>query len=214
MRVALDYVLARVEAEGLDRMVAHQKSGGGLGKIAQANSVEEIKEILSTLPSQVQGDIVLKVWKATANKGRKGLQEVAYTWTVAGTMDGGAVNGAPGYAGGPSWREFMELRLQLMQKEIEAKHASKEKDGIGFADFAPLLQGLIGRLGSAAPTPSPVTGAEQPAPAASPKAASGRDPELDAILADVVRFYRRNPEQARQMAPSLHAMANGTDGQA
>lgn len=210
MRVALDYVLARVDAEKLDRMTAHQRGAGGAaaGKIAYAEGTEAIREILQTLPGQVSGDIVLRCWRHGDNRGKKALAETAYTWTVAGTMEGGAIGGAPGVAAGPSWREYLDLKLDLARREIEDRYRDKEKgDGFSMRDLAPIIAGLAQRLAapvSGAPDPAPVSG-----PAPTPKAKAGeRDPELDAILADVVRFYRRNPEQARQFAPMLRDMAN------
>lgn len=205
MRVSLEYVVGRIEAEGLDRVFVFTKgAGGALGhKIASAEGTQAAVDLLSTLPGQVAGDMVVKAWKHRPELRKPNTADLAYHWTVSGTM---AVTGAGGYAGtggGPSWREYLDLKLELARREMEAKYADKENDGFNMRDLAPVLQGLVMRLG--APS-QPV--AVAPAPVASTGGGASDDPELRSILADVVRFYRNNPEQARQFAPMLRDMAN------
>lgn len=211
MKVSPQYVKERAEAESLDRLLATAKGGGaaGGGIIARGNSAEEVAEILDTLPGQVQGEFVVKVWKHSANKGRKGLHEIAYTFTLDGTMNGNAVQGIGG--SGPSWRELMDLKLQILKMELEHKYEGKKDDTL--ATLTPLITGIVARLGSGAPA-APVAAADPEPVAAAPKADRGQDAELRDILADVARFYRRNPAQAREFAPHLKQMANGTQGSA
>lgn len=210
MKVSAQYVKDRAEAEHLDRLIATAKGYGaaGGGIIARGNSAEEVQEILDTLPGQVQGEFVVKVWKNTANKGRKGLAEIAYTFILDGTM---GTNGVQGIAGGaPSWRELMDLKLQILKMEMENKYEGKKDDTL--TQLAPLISGIVSRLGASGPAPAPAAPVSSPDPA--PKADRGEDAELREILADVARFYRKNPDQARQFAPTLKQMANGTSGSA
>lgn len=206
MRCSLEYVVGRIEAEGLDRVFVFTKgAGGALGhKIASAEGTTAAVELLSTLPAQVAGDMVVKAWKHRPELRKPNTADLAYHWTVSGTM---AVTGAGGYAGngagGPSWREYLDLKLELARREIEAKYADKDGDGFNMRDLAPVLQGLIARLGAPSQPVAPA-----PAPVASTGGGGSDEPELRAILADVVRFYRNNPEQARQFAPMLRDMAN------
>lgn len=209
MKVSAAYVKERAEAEHLDRLIATAKGYGaaGGGIIARGNSAEEVQEILDTLPGQVQGEFVVKVWKHSANKGRKGLHEIAYTFILDGAMN----SNVQGIAGGtPSWRELMDLKLQILKMELEHKYEGKKDDTM--QTLAPLISGIVSRLGSNAPA-APV-GTADPETVAAPKPDRGQDNELRDILADVARFYRRNPEQARQFAPTLKQMANGTAGSA
>ena len=205
MKVSPQYVKDRAEAEGLDRLIATAKGYGaaGGGIIARGNTAEEVADILDTLPGQVQGEFVVKVWKNTANKGRKGLHDIAYTFILDGQMNGNSVQGIAG--GSPSWRELMDLKLQILKMEMEHKYEGKKDDTL--STLAPLISGIVARLGSPAGGAAPVSEAAPPEPVA--KADRGEDAELREILADVARFYRKNPAQARQFAPTLKDMANG-----
>ena len=210
MKVAVQYVKDRVEAEGLDRLIATAKGYGAAsgGIIAKANGSADVMEILDTLPGQVAGDFVVKVWKESPNKGRKGLDERAYTFILDGTMNGtGMIQGAN--ASGPTWREYLDLKLQLAKNELEQRYAGKEDDT--WKTLAPMIQGIAAQLMGNRPhiVPEPIA-ATPPNPA--PRAE--QDEELNAILKDVVRFYRKSPGQARQFAPMLRQMIDGNGASA
>lgn len=206
MKVAVQYVKDRVEAEGLDRLIATAKGYGAAsgGIIAKANGVEDVMGILDTLPGQVAGDFVVKVWKDTPNKGRKGLDERAYTFILDGTMNGNTAIQGVG-ASGPTWREYLDLKLQLAKNELEQRYAGKEDDT--WKTLAPMIQGIAAQLLGNRPhiVPEPIAATPPPKPARDPE----EDEELSAILKDVVRFYRKSPGQARQFAPMLRQMIDG-----
>lgn len=206
MKVAAQYVKDRVEAEHLDRLIATAKGYGqaGGGIIAKANTEADVMDILDTLPGQVSGEFVVKVWKDSANKGRKALHDVAYTFILDGQMNGaGNIQGMN--AGGPTWREYLDLKLQLARNEMEARNAGKDDDTL--KTLAPMIQGIAMHLLKApGPTIVPPVEPIAAAPATEPKET---DAELSAILRDVVRFYRKSPQQAKEFAPMLKQMADG-----
>lgn len=210
MRRTLADIKAMVEARGLDRLVAFDSRGR---KVEEAEGTKEIIETLDNLERSTPDwiHVTLNKYKADS-KDKRSWEARSFHAEFKGT---GEMPGAVGatrdeYGGrGPTWREFFDLKLENMRKEVEEQNATTTANIV--RELSPAITMLIGALGKkmiggSDAAPAPIAA---PTPRATPDAPDSPMPmELRVMLANVVKVYRNNPDVARQYAPAIEQLAN------
>lgn len=196
MSATLELVRRMVTDQGLDVVEVWNQRGSEL--VAEGRGANALA-VLDEVAGQLTGTYRVEAYRdadvsanGTVKKGAK-----AYRWSVVfGNVSGPAAMPAAG----PSWAEFIDLRLQLQEKTLREELAGGN-DG-AMDRIAGLLEKVL--TGGQAPTP-----ATPPAPApAQPGQDAGGElpPEVLEAARNVALLYRRDPAAFRQYAPILANM--------
>jgi len=184
---ALDYLTVYDQAK---RHLLYEADGAD----ALADALDELPELLSGTVRVIAGR------QSDRDKGGKDAR--AYEWTVNLSTVAGRVGAV---ADAPTWRELMDLRLELQEQRLRAELQPAEPGYMG--QLVEMLSGMLQPGGAMAPKVASVAGA---APAAAP--APDPNAELPAEVLEAARnvalLYRKDPDTFRAYAPALANLVN------
>lgn len=202
MTVRVSLVRSVCAANGLDLLQVYDQAKRQM--IFEARGTADVLQALDTLPDELNGTFRL----VGTQQGAKGKEAPAFEWVVSFNGSGDdAPRGVGSVDGGPTWREYIELREELLTMRLREEMAPASPgpwDKI--AEMLPQM--LPGIMGKAAPV--------VPAAAAQPVAGAAADggalpPDVLAAAQNVVKLFKQQPQTFAQYAPVLHDLVNGSD---
>jgi hypothetical protein len=205
MTVRVPLVRSVCVAHGLDHLQVYDQAKRSL--IYEARGAADVLTALDELPEMLSGTFRL----LGTQQGAKGKEAPAFEWVVMfdGDNGGEASTGRVGGVDGPSWREMMELREEMLEMRLRA-----ELQPVGggpwdkIAEMLPdLLPGIVGKV-----TRAPVAAAAPVVEAAPIAAAAPGElpPDVLNAAANIAKLYRMDPATFAQYAPVLDQMVNGS----
>ncbi len=183
-----------LEDNDLDRIEVANARGQ---RIIEATGAEQVAAAIAYAKEHVSGEIVVSAWKSTERKAS------AYVWCIRNREPGAVAGPAP--SGNLDLLEKLydtRLELALLQHERENDNATKfDKIAEVAQTLGPqLIAALTGR-----PAPQPIARPAAPAQEETEEPGSIPADEMQGMLADVVRYAKANPDQARQYIAMLRA---------
>ena len=198
MNVSVDLIRKVCEGQGLDYLEVWDQAKRSL--LFDCSGRAAILDALTTLPDTLSGTVrVIAGKEADRVKGAKTAK--VYEWVCEWDQDGGPV-GSVG-VDGPSWRELLDLKLELQEQRLRAELAPV--NGSSMDRLVDMLQQFVQPVGAApaaAPAPAAVAA---PAPVADGDALPAH--VLDACR-NVALLYRMDPDAFAAYAPLLAAKVN------
>jgi hypothetical protein len=206
MKVTADFVKGVIERRDCDRLAAYDRSGKWRFDYREgtpANLVEAIDDLVESSA----GLFVVKLWKNSDRTGRKALADDALSFMLTGRAQDESVNGVTtGGGAGPGWREWMDLKEELIRKELREEMSGRTDDVIG--KVLPLVERLVvaGMNGRAAVRPVAAVSPAPPVAAPTPAPDAPAD-ELREVLRAVTLIYRRDRNTFNSYAPLIVSQA-------
>jgi hypothetical protein len=204
MKVTAEFVKGVIERRACDRLAAYDRSGKWRFDYREGTP-EDMVEAIDELVESSAGPFVVKLWKASDRTGRKALADDALSFMLQGRAQEETVNGMNGGGAGPGWREFMDLKAELIRKELREEMGDRNDDVLG--KVLPLVERLVvaGMNGRAPVRP---VAAVTPAPAADPAPApDAPGDDLREVLRAVTLIYRRDRNTFNSYAPLIVSQA-------
>jgi hypothetical protein len=206
MKVTAEFVKGVIERRACDRLAAYDRTGKWRFDYREGTPAELV-EAIDELVESSAGPFVVRLWKASERPGRKALADDALSFMLAGRAQEETVNGMNGGGAGPGWREFMDLKAELIRKELREEMGERNDDVLG--KVLPLVERLVvAGMNGRAPV-RPVAAVER-SPAAAPKEAAPEPPadELREVLRAVTLIYRRDRATFDNYAPIIMNQAD------
>jgi hypothetical protein len=204
MKVTADFVKGVIERQGCDRIAAYDRSGKWKFDYREGKP-EDLVSAVDDLVESSAGLFIVKLWKETGRTGRKALADESLSFMLQGRAQDESVNGT-GHQSGPGWREFMDLRTDLIRRELREEMGSRSDDMLG--KVLPLVEKLVvAGMHGKAPI-RPVAAVEQPANDA-PRERKPVDDELREVLQAVALIYKRDRTTFNSYAPLIVSQAEG-----
>lgn len=187
-----------IRSRDLDRVRVKGTDGK---QVDYAQGVEEACAMLDSLNESTPDWVKVEAFTSRARPGKRAIEDQSFHAMFKGQGKLESVGASEYSSAGPTWREYMELRIEGVRREMEDKQSDTV---LAVVDkLSPLINvavGAIGRwmAGGAAPAVVPPVPAGQPV--------SGPDSELRDLLQKVAVMYRRDAAKVRQFEPFLDQM--------
>lgn len=198
-KVTAEYVAEVIKRNQCDRMAAYDRSG----KVRydyREGAPEELADAVQALCDNTVGLFQVEVWRYKG-PGKKGLSSHALRFTLSGATDE-QTTAAQSIGGGPSWREYYDLREQMMRRDLEQEQ--EDKSSAVIAQVLPIAQDLIKAvLLQRAAVTAPIQGV----PEKSAPGTSAMDDDLKQALRAVAIIHDADPDTFHSYAPLIISKA-------
>jgi hypothetical protein len=202
MNATLSLVCKVCADKGLDYLLVYDQGKRSL--LYEAEGVDGVADALEQLPDLLTGTVRVVAGRSADRD--KGKDPRAFEWHV--NLGSAHTERVSGVGDVPTWREMLDLRLELQEMKLRGELQQAEPGYMG--QLVEMLNGLI-RPGGVMPAKVPDAAAKV-AGAAQPDVMEDLPPEVLEAARNVALLYRKDPATFAAYAPALASLVK--DGNA